>query len=247
MENQNYNQEITIEHFHFGHLSAVFGVAILLLGISWLKQPLLFKNIFSKQNLQSAKEKKLPKYYAYAPPAEINAPMVAGAQTINGPAILNEDGTFSPALSAGEVLGVSTKEAELDANKIFVKEIPDNESAIKKYVTDVQNLEIGYIDNAEFESALSSRNEEKLKLQAEKFLKLKEKLLEQLVPSSLVSLHKYKIMQYSAAIELLNNFTQADTNPELLSKSLGLFLQAQQQQEVEAASLSLKYNFSQNE
>lgn len=247
MENQNYSHELTIEHFHFGHVGAVLSVAILLLGISWLKQPLLFKNVFSKPTSQSAQGKNLPKYYAYVEPVETNSPMVAGAQTINGPAILNEDGTFSPALSAGEILGVSTSDAELDAGKILVKEIPDSEQAIQKYILDVQNLEFRVIDNAAFETALSSQDEEKIKTQAGKFLELKTKLLEQPVPQSFAKLHKYKIAQYAAAIELLNNFKQADSNPELVSRSLGLFLNAQQQQETEAANLSAKFNSNQNE
>jgi hypothetical protein len=135
----------------------------------------------------------------------------------------------------------------MDANKILVKEIPDSQEAIQKYVSDVQNLELTVIDNAEFETALSSQDEEKIKTQAGKFLELKTKLLEQLVPQSFVNLHKYKIAQYSAAIELLNNFNQADSNPELVSRDLGLFLNAQQQQEAEAANLSAKFNLIQNE
>lgn len=229
------------QHLHFGHFGTVLSVAILLLGISWFKQPLLFENVFSRQSPRSAQERNLPKYYAYVAPTETNAPMVAGAQTINGPAILNEDGTFSPAMSAGEILGVNSQDAELDASKILVKETPDSQEAIQKYVSDVQNLELGYIDNAEFETALSSQDEKKIKEQANKFLELKNKLSEQPVPASFVKLHKLKILQYSAAIELLNNFNQADSNPELVSRSLGIFLETQQQQEAEASLVGQKF------
>ena len=242
MQSAYSNQNLEIEpHVHLGHFFTVMSVAVLLLGISWMKDPGLFR---TKKSLPiAANEQDVPHYYAYVTPSEdLPGPQVAGANTQGqGPSIINEDGSVTR-IDLGQVLGASTENTLLPLDKIFVKEVPDSEPAIRQYFTAAQNIESGFINNANFESALSSGNQEQINKQAEIISKIKDNLLNLSVPSSLVKLHKLKIAQYQASVGLLNNFTQADSKPELVGQYLEQFLKSQQDLDTEQSVVNQKYN-----
>lgn len=229
----------------WGNFAIVVVTILLLLGVTFIKKPELF----------SAKEKKYsaadyantPSYYAYVEPAAV--PQVAGANTNDGPSVINEDGTVSQAgsLDMGAVLGASTQDVELSLDKIKVKIVADSQPAIKKYFVDTQNLEAGPVDNAGFEAALSSNNQKLIDLQAEKINAIKVALENLTVPQGLVTLHKLKIIHYSAAVAILNNFTQADNNPELVGSNLQQFLKSQQDLDSELSLAVKKYNINPSE
>jgi hypothetical protein len=231
MENQNLSTQISKEHFHFGHFSFVFVVAVMLIGIAWLKDPAIF-SVFHQTD-KTAAHSDMPRYYAYVPPPEYLEPQVAGASTpsYDGPSIINEDGTISPAVDIGEVLGVSTEELNLSLNAIVVNTIPDNDEAVKKYLTEANAVEDNYMNSLEFETALTSNSQIQIDEQLEKIKLIIPELQKLNVPESLVNLHKNRILQYKAAVTILQNYTQADQNPEIVAQALGIFLQAQQQME----------------
>ena len=225
---------------HWGHFAMVLGVAVALLGVTWLKNP----EGFLPKNHPVAARTDLPKYYAYEEPAMPDGPRVAGASTQNGdlPSVLNEDGSVSQTLSAGDVLGVTTNDLESMASELKVMELSDSDEAIKQYLNWTREYELTAVDNTALENALSSSDQAQLNIQAGKFESIKEKLLERAVPASLARLHKMKILQYQAGINLFRNFTQADENPEQVSASLGTFIQAQQEMESEANIVDQKYS-----
>lgn len=225
----------------WGNFAIVVITILLLLGVTYIKKPELF----------SAKEKKYsaadyantPSYYAYVEPS---TPQVAGANTYEGPSVINEDGTVSQAgtLDMGAVLGASTQDVELSLDKIKVKTIADSQPAIRKYFSEAQNLEAGPVDNAGFEAALSSNNQKLIDQQAEKIYGIKVALENLAVPQGVATLHKLKIIHYGAAVSILNNFTQADNNPELVGNSLQQFLKSQQDLDSELSLVVKKYNIN---
>lgn len=237
------NQNLQTESIHFGHLGLILAVAFLLVGITWMKNP----GIFSGNKLQNggAEVSGLPRYVAYEPPAELTKPMVAGASTENsGPMVINEDGSLSPVLNSGQVLGTLIGDATLDLSTITVKEISDNEEAIKNYFKQAAKIESSYIDSTAFESALVSGQQGQIDAEAEKLKTIQRNLLDLPVPKSLVKLQKLKIAQYVAAVNILNNFTNADQNPELVGQYLSQFLKAQQDLDTENTLIMQKFNIN---
>jgi len=221
---------IAKQQINFGHLGVIFLVAVLLVGFSWLKDPQLFSFLKARTVSVAVSDVSIPHYVAYVQPAEFSQPMVAGANTQQqGPMILNEDGTMSPAIDPGEVLGVSTEDYNLSLNAITVKTIPDSGEATKKYLDAVDGIEQNYMNNLEFETAISSGDQKKIDAQLEKVKNIIAELQNLPAPESLAELHKNKILQYNAAVVILQNYTNADDNPELVSKALGIFLEAQTQ------------------
>jgi hypothetical protein len=94
--NQDITKKLPEQSIHFGHLKPVLLVALLLLGITWMKNPQLFKNFEAPKSALTTAGRNLPHYYAYVMPAEFSQPMVAGASTqASGPSIINEDGSIS--------------------------------------------------------------------------------------------------------------------------------------------------------
>jgi len=231
----------TQQHIHFGHLGLILSVAVLLLGISWMKNPQLF-NVFKTQGDNSQISANLPKYYAYQSPPELNQSFVAGANTANqGPMIINEDGTLSPAIETGDILGINTENVNLDINSITINTIPDADENIKAYIAGALLIEGDYLDGAQFEGALSSGNQAQIDTQARVVDSIVAKLLSLSVPVSLGELHKLKIVQYRAASEILKNFTKADDNPELINQKLDLFIKAEKLIQEEYLSLKNKF------
>lgn len=226
------------EHIHFGHFGLILSVAVLLIGVSWMKHPDLF-DVFKSKSSSSSIAANLPRYYAYEPPAELNQPLVAGASTQDqGPQIINEDGSLSPAVEAGDVLGMSTENVVLNLDAIKVQTQSDSPEDIKAYVASVQEAEAGYLDSAQFEAALSSGDQRQIDQQAQAVQSIADKLTALPVSTSLVRLHKLKILQYNAALQILKNFTQADENPELINQNLDMFLKAEQSIQDEVSTLS---------
>jgi hypothetical protein len=251
MQYLNYNQNISQEHFSSGHLGLVFCAVILLVGISWMKDPQLFSNLKIFNSSGSASTQRLALAY---PDTSIlyqnddTQSLVAGASTTasaqsqtNGPSILNEDGSVSSALS-GEVLGVSTQDVSLSLNAIAVNTIPDSEAAVKDYFANSQNAEMNNLDNVEFETALTSNNQMLIDAQVAKMTNIIAEMQVMSVPVSLAKLQKLRILQYNSAVVVLNNFSRADDNPELVSQALGVFFQAQDQIEQEVNVIQQKFN-----
>jgi hypothetical protein len=233
------------ESFHFGHIKPVLLVALVLLGISWMKNPELFKFLSAGKTSATIANADAPRYYAYVAPAEFSQPMVAGTSTEpQGPSIINEDGSVTPIKDMGQVLGASTQNVVVSLTGIAVNEIPDGDQAIKKYFDDSQSIENSYINNADFETALLSGSQQQIDGQAQKLTDIKNNLLKLPVPHSLAKLHKLKIAQYAAGINILNNFTQADDNPELVGQYLDQFLKAQQDMDAENLAMQQKYNLN---
>lgn len=225
------------QSIHFGHLGLILSVAVLLLGVSWMKNPDLF-DVFEDKSSNPSIIANLPRYYAYEPPAEFNQPLVAGVSTEGqGPMIINEDGSLTPAVEAGDVLGASTEAVVLDLDAITVRQIADLDENIKTYISALQEIEGGYLDSIQFEAALSSGDQTQINGQAQAVQVIADGLSGLAVPASLTELHKLKILQYRAALEILRNFTHADDNPELINKNLEIFLKAEQQIQEEIAEL----------
>ncbi len=235
------NTAPTIEPpIHWGHFGAIFFTIVLLLGVSWFKQPQLFS---MEKNYVAVADANVPHYYAYvAPPEDQMGPMVAGASTNQGPMIIQDDGTVVP-VDMEQVLGASTENVVLTLDDVKVPNvIPDSQQAIKKYFIDALAIESGPVDNTQFETALSSGNQELINQQALKLAGIRDALQKLQVPAGLVKLQKLKIIQYSAAVGLLQNFTQADQNPELVGNYLSQFLKSQQDLDSETNSIAQKYN-----
>jgi hypothetical protein len=170
-------------------------------------------------------------------------PLVAGANTNDGPSVINEDGTVSQ-VDMGEVLGASTEGVVLSLDEVKVNTIADSSEAIKNYFVQANSIEAGVVDSGEFETALSSNNQKLIDAQAQKLNAVKDALQKLSVPQSLVRLQKLKIIQYSASVGVLQNFTQADTNPELVGKYLQEFLKSQQDLDAENSLVAEKFNLT---
>jgi hypothetical protein len=236
------NSSSFTQQFNFGNLAAICLVAVFLLAVSWIKNPSIFSFHKTDAHVSQGDQQDVPHYYAYVAPSEDQQPLVAGANTDpQGPSIINEDGTVTPIANMGQVLGASTENVKLSLDTIAVKEIPDSDDAIKKYFSDSQSIESGYINNTDFQSALSSGDQLQINQQSKKLSAIQENLRKIQVPSSLVRLQKLKIIQYAAAVGLLNNFTQADKNPELVGQFLDQFLKSQQDMDTEMSFAEKKF------
>lgn len=229
MENLETNQNLFSgdNSLHLGHLASVFFVALFLLSVTWFKQPELFN--FSKHEA-TVSSANLPKYYAYETPAELNQPLVAGASTAGqGPMIIGEDGSLSDARDIGNVLGLSTEEYNLELDKIKVnKLVPATVENEKAYLLRTDELENEFINTQSFQTALTNLDQKLIDEEVVKVEKIISSLNTLAVPESLQLLHKYKLIQYQSAVVILQNFINADANPELVGSALGVFLKAQQ-------------------
>ena len=231
------------EPVHWGHFRAIFFVAILLLGFAWLKNPQLFSSIRFSKVAPVADAQDVPRYVPYVPSPDDVQPQVLGATTEpSGPMIINEDGSVTPALTQGQVLAASTNNVVLSLNDVKVNQVPDSQVAIQNYISQSQNIESGYINNTDFETALSSGDQKLIDAQAQKLQGIEDGLQKLSVPASFVQLQKLKIVQYQAGVELLNNFTSADQNPELVGQELDQFLKAQDEMDTEASNVETKFN-----
>lgn len=238
ISNNNFESATTSPPIHWGHFGTILAAIVLLLGMTWMKQPQLFSFNKSRPVADSAD---VPKYYAYVQPAEDAQPLVAGASTNDGPMLINEDKTVTP-INAGDVLGAATSDVTLNVNDIKVKTVANSDAAITKYLADSAATQSGPIDNDAFESALSSGDQNLINAQAAKLIGIRDALQQLVVPVGLVKLHQLTVIQFNAAIGVLQNFTQADNNPELVGQYLSQFLKSQQDLETESALVAQKYN-----
>jgi hypothetical protein len=240
MQNQFADSQIQTQvapPIHWGHFGAIMMVMVLVLGMSWMEKPDLFS---FKKNI-AADDQNVPHYYAYVQPTQDTQPQVLGANTNPGPSIINDDGTVSP-VDAGMVLAASTQDVRLSPDQIKVNSISDSTDAIQKYLVNVQAIEKGPIDNTAFETALSSNNQDLINQQAGKLIAVRDELLKLSVPQGLVLWHQLNVIQYNSAISILQNFTQADTNPELVAQSLGQFLKSQEDLQNQSQAVATKFN-----
>lgn len=226
---------------HWGHFGAVVMTMVLILGMSWMEKPELFS--LKKSTSMLSEDQNVPRYYAYVPPATDSQPEVLGASTNPGPSVINEDGSVSP-VDMGEVLGASTKDVVLSLDSVKVNAVADSPEAIQKYLAGSDAIKNGPIDNIAFETALSSNNQNLINEQAKKLIAINDDLQKLLVPFGLVKLHKLTIIQYHSAIGVLQNFTQADSNPELVGQYLQEFIKSQQDLDAETSAVAVKYNLN---
>jgi hypothetical protein len=221
---------------HWGHFGAIMMVTVLVLGMSWMEKP----ELFSFKKSISANDQNAPHYYAYVPPASGQQPEVLGASTNPGPSVINDDGTVSP-VDMGNVLAATTQDVQLSLDNIKVNQVPDSDAAIMKYFLDSKKIEINPVDTAAFQSALTSNNQSQINQQAGQLIGVRDALQKLAVPQGLVTLQKLKIIQYTSAINLLQNFLQADSNPTLVDQNLMEFIKSQQDLDNENTSISQKY------
>jgi hypothetical protein len=236
----DYNLEIQSSQInpqiHWGHFGAVMMAMVLVLGMSWMEKPDLFS--FKKVSPAVAN---VPRYYAYVPPASDQQPEVLGANTNpTGPSLINDDGSVSP-VDMGQVLAASTQDVQLSLDGVAVNQVPDSNDAITKYFTQAKAIEISPVDTTAFQSALTSNNQTQINQQAQKLAGVRDALQKLSVPQSLVKLQKLKIIQYTSAITLLQNFSQADSNPTLVDQNLMQFIKSQQDLDTENATAAQKF------
>ncbi len=230
------------------HLGLILMVMFLLVGVSWMKNPQVFDFIFKAKKKSQVSQLKIPSYYAYVPDASLH-PLVAGASTggFQGPSIINEDGSISPAIDPtdfGSVLGISTESVKKNFKTLNLQIVPDSEEAARAYINRSREIEKGFTEGASFEVALTSGSQKLIDKQTEKIKEIVSSLLSMQVPKSFSSLHKLKITQYNSAINILQNFLSADANPELVTKALGTFLETQALMENEAKELDNRFNLN---
>jgi hypothetical protein len=219
----------------WGHFGFIILAMVLVLGMSWMEKP----DLFSLKK-SSVADTNVSHYYAYVPPASDQQPEVLGASTNPGPQIINDDGSVSP-VDAGEVLAASTQNVQLSLDSVSVNQVPDSNQAITKYFSLSQAIEIDPVDTTAFQSALTSGDQNLINQQAQKLINVRDALQKLSVPQGLVTLQKLKIIQYTAAITLLQNFSQADSNPTLVDQNLMEFIKSQQDLDNENVSVAQKY------
>lgn len=222
---------------HWGHFGAVMMVMVLVLGMSWMEKP----DLFSLKKNTAIDNQNAPRYYAYVPPASDRQPEVLGANTQPaGPSVINDDGTVSP-VDVGQVLAASTQDVQLSLDSVKVNQVSDSDVAIAKYFSGAKAIEINSVDSVAFQSALTSNDQNQINQQAQKITGVRDALQKLAVPQSLVKLQKLKIVQYTSAINLLQNFSQADSNPTLVVQNLQDFIKSQQDMDNENIAVAQKY------
>ncbi len=241
MDSVNFQNTQTQSSLHLGHFSLVLSVAVLLLGISWMKNPQLFAVLQFHQSDAQTASADAPRYYAYVtPPEDQPQPAVLGASTNQGPSIIQDDGTVVP-VDMGQVLAASTQGVALSLDDIKVNQVPDSDADAQTYFTAAQKIESGSIGDATFGAALTSGDQNQINQQAQKIIAVRDALQQLAVPQSLVKLQKLKIIQYNSSISLLQNFTQGDKNSDLVNEDMQQFLKSQQDLEAESAVVAQKY------
>jgi hypothetical protein len=240
MENTNQNNfSSQTSQIHFGHFALIVFTAAVLLFFSWMKNPQMFS---FKSKVEA--EKIDVAYYKYPETASVNSPQVAGASTVpEGPGILNEDGSVSPVLDLGKVLGASTDQVSASTQGIEVKTYPDTENSAVDYFKASETLEGGVIDSGTFEAALASGDQQQIAQELSKFTLIVSRLKNQTVPESFAKLHKLKILQYSAVVSILQDYKNIDSNPDLALQQLGVFTQTQKMLGDEITLLNKKFHF----
>jgi hypothetical protein len=237
MDSINFQDNPTQPSIHFGHFGIVMLAAILLLGISWMKNPALFV----LHPVSQTADADAPHYVAYVtPPEDLPQPAVLGASTNEGPSIIQDDGTVVP-VDMGQVLAASTQGVQLSLNDIKVNAVPESSAAVQKYFSDAKQIESGFAGDANFGAALTSGNQEQINQYAQKLTTVRDALQKLAVPPGLVKLQQLKIVQYNSSIGLLQNFTQGDTNPDLVNEDMQQFLKSQQDLDAENAAVAQKY------
>ena len=218
------------EPIHWGHFRAIFLVAILLLGFAWLKNPQLFSSLSFHKKQSTADAQNVPHYYPYVADAADQQPQVLGASTQpQGPMIINEDGSVTPAGDSGSVLGASTDPAMLqELNNIpVISEIADSNQSIQKYLSDSSAIEVNYVNDTDFVQALSSNNPATVAAQIPKIQNIITELESLKVPHSAVTLQKNKILQYQSAIVMLQNFNNPAGDTATMNQAFQDFIQSQ--------------------
>ena len=116
MENINAQNFENNPPIHWGHFGVVLLAVGLLGGVTWMTKP---SQLFGNQKFEAQQSNAdIPKYYAYVP-TEQPVPEVAGASTLGGVSVINEDGTVLP-VDAGEVLAANTQDVQLSYEGIHL-------------------------------------------------------------------------------------------------------------------------------
>jgi hypothetical protein len=226
-----------------GHIALIAGVLLLLGVFLFVKDPQYFKINFHHASAPSAQAAIASRYQPYVPAVQ---PAVLGASTLDsqGPEVLQEDGSVASASDPGAVLGANTQQLETDLAAINVKTVASTSAGVDNYLQSMSYWESTSIDQTQFEAALTSKNPAQINTQIQKMQTMLYYLENMTVPADAAQLHKLKIAQYRSSVTLLQNFSQADSNPQLVTDQLGVFLQSQEQQDQEAAALRQKYNLT---
>lgn len=226
--------------FTLGHVGTI---AITLLVIGGL---LTAQNWKSVQAMFDSKDKVAEQeqqggsglYYAYQAPV---VPTVLGANSEpDGPGVINEDGTVTSLSSLEQVLGASSDSPEVNLEAINVNTIPGTQENLRNYI-DESFLAESKVLPGDFETALVSKDEAQTKSQINILNQVQQTLSAMKVPDMAAKLHKIKIAQYSTAADLLKNFGQADSNPELVSSKLTQFMDMQKAQDAEMQKIFKQY------
>ncbi len=117
----------------------------------------------------------------------------------------------------------------------------DSNDAITKYFSQAKIIEVSAVDSTAFKSALTSNDQTQINEQAQKLISVRDALQRLSVPVSLVKLQQLKIVQYTAAVNLLQNFSQTDSNPTLVEENLMQFLKSQEDLDSENILVAQKF------
>lgn len=239
MNNVNLQTTQKIEPgINLGHLGIIFLVFSLLLGISYVEKPELFK---FKNKQTAASDASVPHYYAYVTPAEdLPKGEVLGASTNQGPSIISDDGTVTP-VGLGEVLGASTQDVTLSLESVNVNEVSESAKTVQNYFSSSEKIESESIQSTEIAAALNSGNQNQIDAQAKQIISVRDALQKLPVPTGLVKLQKLKIIQYDTAVQLMQNFTDANSRSDLVNDALKQFLKSQQDLDTENILVAQKY------
>ncbi len=225
----------TKSNFSANHFLLIAGVAGVLATFTLVGQPQWLKQITEKK--PTAVESK---YYAYVP--DSTSPQVLGADSkFDGPSVINEDGSISPAVDIGSVLGVSTEDIQVSMQDIPVNTMPTTVEKVQTYFSYMEKEEED-LNAVDFGTALTSSNPAVTAAQVQKLQTFINHLKTIAVPTDLVKLHKLRLIQYQAAMKVLQNYSQLSSNPELVNQQLGIFLETQSEQNDELLALEQKYN-----
>jgi hypothetical protein len=197
--------------------------------------------MFSFHQTQNLASVGMLHYVPYVPSAaDLPQPAVLGASTSDGPQIIGDDGTVAP-VNMGQVLGASTQGVQLSPSDIKVNSVPDSSHAIQKYFSDSQTIEANAVNSTDFAGALNSGDQTQINQQAQKIISVRDALQKLSVPQSLVKLQQLKIIQYNSSIALLQNFTQANQNPDQITSDMQEFLKSQQDLDDENIAVAQKF------
>lgn len=218
MEISNPQNQSAIEHFNFAHLGIVVFCSVLLLGMSWLKNPELFAWLGSAAQAPGLYTYEQAQKEVFAQMSDYDRQTLA--QTVNGEnsQMSGELAMIDPNFSGGSVLGASTGTNDTiipEAKQVLTEEvlnlIPVNFSVssspenAKKYKDDLDFAENQNGASAVLED-VNSQDKKVLTDASKKLELLLQDLMQISVPADLVEYHKVKLLYYSELKQLAEGY-----------------------------------------